>query len=103
MSRCGAAGLQPQVDHAWQVLDGAPARAQLRGNPGITADLAFVRVEPYVQPKRSLTGAGAERVDSRVLQVIHALDPALFLARVGPQVDVCLDADGGLPVSQATP
>ena len=79
---------------AWRVRDGAPARAQLRGNPQIAADLAFVRIEPYVQPKRSLTGAGAERVDTRVLQVIYAVDPALFPARVGQQVDVHIDARG---------
>ena len=35
----------------------------------------FVRVEPYVIPKVSLTGLNAERVDTRVVQVIYAIDP----------------------------
>jgi HlyD family secretion protein len=53
--------------------------------------LTFVRVEPYVVPKRALTGMGTERVDTRVLQIIYrveASDPSLY---VGQQVDVYLD------------
>jgi multidrug resistance efflux pump len=54
-------------------------------------DLVFVRVEPSVVPKKSLTGMGTERVDTRVLQVIYALqnpDDKLF---VGQQMDVYLE------------
>ena len=47
--------------------------ATLKGRPGVRFPLEFVRVEPYVVPKRSLTGDNAERVDTRVLQVIYAL------------------------------
>ena len=53
--------------------------------------LTFVRVEPYVVPKRSLTGDNTERVDTRVLQVIYEVattDQTLF---VGQQMDVFLD------------
>jgi len=53
--------------------------------------LRFVRVEPYVVPKRSLTGDNTERVDTRVLQVIYEVadeDQPLF---VGQQVDVFID------------
>jgi hypothetical protein len=55
--------------------------------------LRFVRVEPYVIPKRNLTGDSTERVDTRVLQVIFSLDPG---ARVyaGQQLDVFVDAGG---------
>ena len=52
-----------------------------------------VRVEPFVVPKKSLTGDTTERVDTRVLQVIYEFDPAgrppLF---VGQQVEVFIDA-----------
>src|SRR5262245_59379589 len=53
----------------------APAVGFLRGhtNPEERFDLTFVRIEPYVIPKKSLTGDNAERVDTRVLQVIYAL------------------------------
>jgi multidrug resistance efflux pump len=72
---------------------GAAARASLRGDPGQGFPLTFVRVEPYVLPKKSLTGDNTERVDTRVLQVIYAADardPALY---VGQQVDVFIDAE----------
>ena len=69
-----------------------PGWAVTRGANKRELPLAFVRVEPYVVPKRSLTGLGAERVDTRVLQVIYAVvgtQPDLY---VGQQVDVYLDA-----------
>ncbi len=70
-----------------------PGFAQPRGNPEVKFPIAFVRVEPYVVPKKSLTGSSVERVDTRVLQVIYrieAVDSALF---VGQQVEVFLNAD----------
>ena len=51
-----------------------PAVARLRGDPRREYRLRFVRVEPYVVPKKSLTGDSTERVDTRVLQVIYALE-----------------------------
>lgn len=71
---------------------GIPGTASPRGDPRTTFPLRFVRVEPYVIPKRSLTGGNTERVDTRVLQVIYAIDapsPGLY---VGQQMDVALDA-----------
>ena len=54
--------------------------------------LSFVRFEPYVLPKRSLTGDTAERVDTRVLQAVYAFAPSDFPAFVGQQVDVFIKA-----------
>ena len=71
-----------------------PATAVPRGNLQVRYPLTFVRVEPFVIPKKSLTGDNTERVDTRVLQVIYEFDPAglppLF---VGQQVEVFIDAD----------
>jgi hypothetical protein len=53
--------------------------------------LSFVRVEPYAQPKKSLTGSGTERVDTRVLQVIYSIEPSEQTIYVGQQLDVYLD------------
>ena len=64
----------------------------MRGNPAISVALSFVRFEPYVLPKRSLTGDTAERVDTRVLQAIYAFAPSDFPAFVGQQVDVFIKA-----------
>jgi hypothetical protein len=74
---------------------GAAARASLRGDPGQSFPLTFVRVEPYVLPKKSLTGDNTERVDTRVLQVIYAVDARERALYVGQQVDVFVDATPG--------
>jgi HlyD family secretion protein len=70
----------------------APARATLKGQPKESFPLKFVRVEPYVIPKKSLTGDNTERVDVRVLQVIYAIDTQGKRLFVGQQLDVFIDA-----------
>lgn len=69
-----------------------PGVAKLRGNPEESFPLRFVRVDPYVIPKRSLTGANTERVDTRVLQVIYRIDTRGRTLYVGQQMDVFLNA-----------
>ncbi len=66
--------------------------AKPRGNPKQAFPITFVRVEPYVIPKKSLTGANTERVDTRVLQVIYAIDTQGEPLYVGQQMDVFLDS-----------
>jgi HlyD family secretion protein len=68
-----------------------PGFAQPRGNPGVKFPIAFVRVEPYVIPKRSLTGSNTERVDTRVLQVIYRLETTEQNLFVGQQMEVFLN------------
>jgi multidrug resistance efflux pump len=72
--------------------DGA-AVARLRGDPRITYPLRFVRIEPYVIPKKSLTGDNTERVDTRVLQVIYAVDAPPGKLFVGQQMDVFIASE----------
>jgi multidrug resistance efflux pump len=72
---------------------GAKAKALLKGTPGIVYPLSFVRVEPFVVPKKSLTGENTERVDTRVLQLIYAVDEQPERLYVGQQVDVFIDAE----------
>jgi multidrug efflux pump subunit AcrA (membrane-fusion protein) len=79
---------------------GAPAEASLRGAPEKKYPLSFVRVEPYVIPKKSLTGDNTERVDTRVLQVIYALDVTGKPVYVGQQMDVFIDV-GAKPAPAA--
>jgi hypothetical protein len=71
---------------------GAPARATPRGDAGHPTPLRFVRVEPFVVPKKSLTGDNTERVDTRVLQVIYALETNERPVYVGQQMDVFIEA-----------
>jgi multidrug resistance efflux pump len=72
---------------------GRPARAVTRGAARRSYTLRFVRVEPYIIPKKSLTGDNTERVDTRVLQVIYALKAADSPVYVGQQLDVFIDTD----------
>jgi HlyD family secretion protein len=73
----------------------APARATLKGQPSEFFPLRFVRIEPYVVPKKSLTGDNTERVDTRVLQVIYAIETGGKRLFVGQQLDVFIDAAPG--------
>jgi RND family efflux transporter MFP subunit len=69
------------------------AVAFLKNNTAYSIPLKFDRVEPFVIPKKSLTGATDERVDTRVLQVIYSFQvPVDFNVFVGQQVDVFIDA-----------
>ncbi len=79
--------------NAIRIRAGQKAYGYLKGDPSVTFPLEFIRLEPYVIPKISLTGSSTERVDTRVLQVIYSLtrpsDPPLY---VGQQVDVFIEA-----------
>lgn len=77
---------------AWRVRLGASAVGFLRGNKEINTPLSFVRFEPYVVPKQSLTGDTTERVDTRVLQVIYSFERGDLPMFVGQQMDVFVDA-----------
>lgn len=87
--------LQIRVDideqNAGMVRPGAPAVAFVKGETEKAIPLRFVRIEPFVIPKKSLTGASSERVDTRVLQVIYQFDPPNRPLYVGQQVDVYIE------------
>lgn len=84
---------------AWRVKPNMPAVAFARGNKDIRTELTFVRFEPFIVPKRSLTGASTERVDTRVLQAIFSFEPKDLPLYVGQQVDVYIKSD---PMSRST-
>jgi len=89
--------LRVDVDEndAWRLKAGAPAVAYLRGNQEIRTHLRFVRFEPYVIPKKSLTGDSTERVDTRVLQVIYSFERGELPIFVGQQMDVFMESSTG--------
>jgi len=80
----------------------ARARATLKGQSGDFFPLTFVRIEPYVVPKKSLTGDNTERVDTRVLQVIYAVETGGKRLFVGQQLDVFVDASPAAPPASTT-
>lgn len=87
--------LQVRVDidenNASEVVPGMKAKAALKGDPSKTLDLKFVRIEPYMVPKKNLSGASTERVDVRVLQLIYAFTPPEYPIFTGQQLDVFLE------------
>ena len=87
-------GVRVDIDEndAWRVESGRPGLATLRGNTALSFPLTFVRFEPYVVPKRSLTGESTERVDTRVLQVIYSFDRGTLPIYVGQLVDVFIES-----------
>lgn len=79
---------------AWRFRPEGKAMAYLRGNRDFSTPLTLAYVEPYVVPKRSLTGDSTERVDMRVLQALYQFDRRRLPAYVGQQVDVFIEAPG---------
>jgi RND family efflux transporter MFP subunit len=79
-------------DEATRLALGSEAVVSPRGAANRQVRARFVRAEPQVIPKRSLTNSAAERVDVRVLQLIYALPATEGMFRVGQQVDAFIAA-----------
>ena len=80
---------------AWRVREGATAEGSPRGHGSLRIPLEFVRFEPYVIPKKSLTGDSTERVDTRVLQIIYRVKEERAPLYVGQQMDVYIETPIG--------
>ena len=89
--------LRVDVDEndAWRFKKDAAAVAFVRGNRDLKTELKFERVEPYVIPKRSLTGDSTERVDTRVMQAVYSFDRHKLPVYVGQQMDVFIEVKNG--------
>ena len=78
---------------SWRLKADAPAVGFVKGNKELKSELQFVRFEPYVVPKRSLTGESTERVDTRVLQALYSFEASKLPVFIGQQMDVYIKAD----------
>ncbi len=78
-----------------RVALGKDAAVSPRGDAHARVAARFVRVEPQVIPKRSLTNNASERVDVRVLQLIYELPRIGHSLFVGQQIDAFIPARGG--------
>jgi HlyD family secretion protein len=86
--------VRAEVDEqiAPRVKPGNRALGYLKGESTNGIPLEFVRIEPYVVPKRNLTGSSAERVDTRVLQVIYKFPNSVTRPiYVGQQLDLFIN------------
>ena len=82
--------LRVDVDEhdAWSIRPGAEAIAFVQGHTELKIPLQFEYTEPYMVPKKSLTGQSTERTDTRVLQVIYSFEPKKIPVYIGQQLDV---------------
>ena len=84
----------------WRFRKEGSAVAFVRGNKELKTTLRFERVEPYVVPKKSLTGGTTERVDTRVMQSIYSFERSTLPVFVGQQMDVFIEAVPVVPPSK---
>jgi multidrug efflux pump subunit AcrA (membrane-fusion protein) len=94
----GTPGYQVRVDvdevDAAKVRPDAAAIGYPKSLKKPVMKLTFSRIEPYCVPKVNLSGSSDERTDTRVLQVIYAIQPdPSNQIYVGQQIDVYIDAE----------
>src|SRR5437867_411748 len=90
--------------NAARLQAGQSATAYLKGDTAVLIELSFVRIEPYVVPKISLTGASTERVDTRELQVIYSFErPQDRPVYVGQQVDLFVKSEIAAVAAKVNP
>lgn len=70
---------------------GTRATAIPKGADRLKYELEFVRVDPFVIPKRALTNSQREMVDTRVLQIIYKVKDSKAALYVGQQLDVFIE------------
>ena len=81
-----------------RVRAGRDAIGFLKGETKNPIPMTFVRIEPFVIPKVSLTGSSEERVDTRVLQVIFRFaNPGRDPIYVGQQMDIYINDGPSAP------
>ena len=76
---------------AWRFDKKSKAVAYLRGNRDFKVELELAYLEPFVIPKKSLTGDSTERVDTRVLQALYSFDRKQLPIYIGQQMDVFIE------------
>ena len=91
---------------AWRFDRSGKAVAVLRGGKRVEFPIEYVRTVPVVIPKRTLTGDNAERIDTRVLQLIYRFTDANPGVLPGQVLDVYVEsgpADAAAAPTPATP
>jgi multidrug efflux pump subunit AcrA (membrane-fusion protein) len=85
------------------IVPQAAGVASIKSLAGQKIPLTFVRIEPYVVPKKSLTGENTERVDTRVLQIIYRFERPSFPIYAGQQLDVFIERRTDINASRSQP
>jgi multidrug resistance efflux pump len=94
MARQAPLQVRVDIDEAdvGRLVDGVDATVVARGGSTTPVQARFIRAEPLLTPKRSLSNASDERVDTRVLQLLFELPSTATSLRVGQQVDAFIAA-----------
>ena len=92
MGDTSALHVRVEVDeeNAANITKEGAAKAFRRGDPLHALPLTFVRFEPYVRPKQNLAVSG-QRVDTRVLQIVYAINEPTASTLIGQQLDVFIE------------
>ncbi|MFM8641789.1 MAG: hypothetical protein ACKOEP_03005 [Phycisphaerales bacterium] len=88
---------------AWRFDPKGKAVASLRGGRQQSFPLRFVRRVPLMQPKRALTGENAERIDTRVMQLIYAFEDPNAAVSPGQLLDVYVEGADSEPAPAPEP
>lgn len=93
LGRTGKLHVRAQIEEADlpRFNDGALARGLQRGNESNPINLTFLRREPLLRPKTTLSGGATERIDTRVLEVLYETDDASLMP--GQLIDVLIGSD----------
>jgi multidrug resistance efflux pump len=83
--------VQFDEEDASRVSPKARAEGFVRGRDRTSIELRFVRVDPRIVPKKSLTGGTTERVDTRVLFVVYEVINAPPQIYPGQKLDVFME------------
>lgn len=89
----GQLRVRVQIDEedASRVTPNARAEGFVRGRDRISIELRFVRIDPRIVPKQSLTGGTTERVDTRVLFVVYEVVGPTPQIYAGQKLDVFME------------
>ena len=88
---------------AWRFDPKGKAVAVLRGGKRVEYPIEYVRTVPVVIPKKTLTGDNAERIDTRVLQLIYRFTDANPGVLPGQVLDVYVETGTGEATAGASP
>ncbi|ADG66950.1 secretion protein HlyD family protein [Planctopirus limnophila DSM 3776] len=89
----GPLRVRVQIDEedAIRVKANSKAEAFVRGRDRTAVKLQFVRIDPRIVPKSSLTGGTTERVDTRVLFVVYEVVENPTRIYAGQKLDVFME------------
>jgi HlyD family secretion protein len=87
-------------DDAWRYEAGSAATAFVRGTSRINFPVNFQKIEPYIIPKSSFSGATSERVDTRVLQVLYTFEKGDLPVYPGQVLDLFIESKPNDPGRQ---